>query len=71
MKDNRDIENYRPLTIISTLSKIIEMCFYKRMCSKLQTDGMQYGCVKEGGCEKRIFSVTNVTNYFLKRKSDV
>ena len=26
MKDNRDIENYRPITIISMLSKIFEMC---------------------------------------------
>ena len=71
MKDNKDIENYRPITIISMLSKIFEMCLYKRMCCKLQTDGMQYGYVKEGGCEKCIFAVTNVTNYFLQRKSDV
>ena len=41
------------------------------MCCKLQTDGMQYGYVKEGGCEKCIFAVTNVTNNFIKRKSDV
>ena len=41
------------------------------MCCKLQTDGTQYGFVKEGGCEKCIFAVTNVINYFLKRKSDV
>ena len=71
MKDNRDIENYRSITLISMLSKIFEMCSYKKTCYKLQTDGMQYGYVKEGGCEKCIFAVTNVTNYFLKRKSDV
>ena len=41
------------------------------MCCKLLTDGMQYGYVKEGGCEKCIFAVTHVTNYFLKRKFDV
>ena len=71
IKDNRDIENYRSITMISMLSKIFEMCFYKRMCSKLQTDGMKYGYVKEGGCKKCIFAITNVTNYFLKRKSDL
>ena len=64
MKDNKDIENYRPIAIISMLSKIFEMCLYKRKCCKLQTDGMQYGYVKEGGCEKCIFAITNVTNYF-------
>ena len=34
-KDNRDIENYRPITIISMLSKIFEMILYTRMCCKL------------------------------------
>ena len=29
MKGNRDIENYRPITIISMLSKIFEMCWNK------------------------------------------
>ena len=29
MKDSRDIENYRPITIISMLPKIFEMCLYK------------------------------------------
>ena len=62
MKDNRDIENYRPISIISMLPKIFEMCLYKRMCCKLQTDSMQYRYVKEGGCEKCIFAVTYVTN---------
>ena len=71
MKDNRDIENYRPVTIISMLPKIFEMCLYKRICCKLQADDMQYGYVKKGRWEKCIFAVTNVTNYFLKRKSDV
>ena len=47
MKDKRDFENYRPVTIISMLSKIFEMCLYKRMCCKLKTDDMQYGYVKE------------------------
>ena len=37
------------------------MCLYKRMCCKLHTNGMQFGYVKEGGCEKFIFAVTKVT----------
>ena len=55
MKDNRDIENYRPITIISILSKIFEMCLYKRMCCKLQTRDMQYGHVKEGECAECLY----------------
>ena len=38
IKDNRGIENYRPIIIISMLSKIFEMCLNKRMCCKLQAD---------------------------------
>ena len=33
------------------------MCLYKRMCCKIQTDGMQYGYIKEGECEKCTFAV--------------
>ena len=29
------------------------------------------GFVKDGGCEKSLFTLTNVVNYFLKRHSDV
>ena len=32
---------------------------------------MQLGFVKEGGCDKSLYSVSNVINYFLKKSSDV
>ena len=32
---------------------------------------MQLGFVKEGGCDKFLYTVSNVVNYFLKKSSDV
>jgi hypothetical protein len=70
-KDINNVDNYRPVTIVSVISKVFEMCLYKRINCCLNVKGMQYGFVKEGGCEKCIYSVQNVVNYYLKRKSDV
>ena len=33
--------------------------------------GMQYGFVKNGGCDKAIFVVQNVVNYYMKRHTNV
>jgi hypothetical protein len=70
-KDVNDVDNYRPVTIISVISKLFEMCIYKRIGECLGVTGLQFGFVKDGGCEKSIFTVQNVVNYYVKRKSDV
>ena len=33
--------------------------------------GLQLGFVTEGGCDKTLYTVFNVVNYFLKKSSDV
>ena len=74
-KDSRkkynDIDNYRPITIISLLSKIFEMCIFVRINGIIKLNGLQMGFVKGGGCEKCLYVVSNVVNYFLKKLSDV
>ena len=32
---------------------------------------MQLGFVKEGDCDKILYTVSNIVNYFLKKSSDV
>ena len=75
IKDNRrdknDVDNYRPVTIIAMISKVFEMCIYGKICNNLNVLSLQFGFVKEGGCDKSLFTVTKVGNYFLKRHSDV
>jgi hypothetical protein len=70
-KDMCSVDNYRPVTIISVISKLFEMCLYKMIGGCLNVAGMQFGFVKGGGCDKSIFTVQNTVNYFLKRKSNV
>ena len=64
-------DNYGPVTIISVLSKFFEMCLSRRIYGLLNLDGVQLGFVAEGGCDKSLFTVSNVVNYYLKRCSDV
>ena len=75
VKDNKNsvhnVDNYRPISIISVISKLFEMCTYKTIGGYVKVGGMQYGFVEEGGCDKSIFSVQNIVNHFIKRKSSV
>jgi hypothetical protein len=70
-KDLLDVDNYRPITIISLLSKLFEACIYSKINKYLKVSGLQFGYVKGGGCERSLFTVTNVVNHFIKRNSDV
>ena len=65
-----DVDNYRPITIISVFSKLFEICLYNKINGCLNVSGLQLGFVKEGGCDKSLYTVFNV-NYFLKKSSDV
>ena len=70
-KKTTDVDNYRPITIISVISKIFEMCIFRKINCLLDFGGLQLGFVKGGGCKKSLFIVSNVVNYFLRRCSDV
>ena len=67
-KDNDDVKDYRPVTLISVLAKLFEMCFYSKLVGYC---GIQYGFEKGGCCERSISSVVIFVNYFLERQSDV
>ena len=71
IKDSRNANNYKPVTIICLISKLFEMCLYNKIGILLNPEGLQLGFVKEGGCGKSFFTISNVTNYILKRQSDV
>ena len=50
---------------------MFEMCIIRKINCLFDFGGLQLGFVKGGGCEKSLFIVSNVVNYFLKRCSDV
>ena len=70
-KSTADVNNYRSVTIISVMSKLFEMCVYKMISGHLKVSGKQYGFAKNGGCDKAIFAVQNVVNYYMKRHTNV
>ena len=66
-----NVDKNRPVKIILMLSKIFEMYIYRRIHGLLNLDGLQLGFVTEVGCDKSLFTVSNVVNYCLKRYSDI
>ena len=70
-KNIDDISNYRPITIISVLSKLFEACLYRKIKDKLSACGLQFGYVSEGGCEKSLHVLSTVVYHFLKERTDV
>ena len=63
-RDKNDIDNYRPVTIISMISKVFAMCMYRKIYYNLNVSGLQLSFVKGGGCDKSFFTVTKVVNHF-------
>ena len=63
-KDNEGVNNYKPVTLISVLAKLFEMCLYSKLVGYCGIIGMQYGFEKGGGCERSIPTVVSVVNYF-------
>ena len=47
------------------------MCIFRKISCLFDFGGLQLGFVKGGGCEKSLFIVSNVVNYFFKRFSYV
>ena len=68
IKDKRkgpgDVDNYRPITIISVFSKLFEICLNNKINGCLNAAGLQLGFVKQGGCDKSLYTVSNFVNYF-------
>ena len=44
---------------------------YNKINGFLNVSGLQLEYVKEGGCDKSLYTVSNIVNYFLKKSSDV
>jgi hypothetical protein len=68
-KSEADVSNYRPIAIVPILSKIFESCLVGFFSPYLYTHNNQMGFVEGGGCDKAIFAVRSVVNYFLKHDS--
>ena len=71
-KGPRDqMENYRPISLLITISKILEKCKYKRLYNFLDKNNIfyekQYGFRKNHSCE---WAIQNLCGHLLKNKED-
>ena len=53
------------------VEKLFEIYLYNKINGSLNVSGLQLGFVKEGGCDKSLYTVSNVVNYFLKKSFNV
>ena len=64
LKDSSSSDNYRPIAIATSLSKIIEMVIYKRIDCFLSTTDNQFGFRKNHSTDLCIFMLKDVVNYY-------
>jgi len=75
IKDNKgdrtSINNYRPITISSTISKIFEYILLDFLKPYLNSDPLQFGYKPFIGCSNAIFTLRKVIQYFNENHSNV
>ena len=64
-------ENYRPISLVHIFSKVFELCIGKRMYSHFEADELQHGFISERGCQKALFTLQNVVDYYTARGSPI
>ena len=62
--DTSDKNNYRPIAIVTAISKMFELCLMKLMASYLVTRDNQFGFKKKHSTDMCIFSVKSVIKYY-------
>ena len=69
--DLANIDNYRGITLSSTLSKLFEMCLLELYGDYLQSSDLQFGFKKKIGCSNAVYTVRSVVDYYVCRGSTV
>ena len=66
-----DVNNYRPVSIISILAKTFESLVDLHYGHLFHFHDNRLGFCDEGGCNKAIFAFTNPVRYFRNRHSNI
>jgi hypothetical protein len=66
-----DYENFRPISLVNMLSKVFELCISLRLSNLFKVDDLQFGFVEGKGCQKALFSLETIVNYYTCRGSTV
>ena len=67
--DASKCSNCRPVSLIKIFSKALDICLFSRLESYLKVDELQFGFAPNKGCQKALFTLETVVNYFKDRGS--
>ena len=63
--------DYRLITLNTIFAKLFEMSLFERFKENYDLHELQFGFVKNSGCEKALFVVRSVCEYFLSQGSSI
>lgn len=70
-KDPSDLNNYRPIAIATSLSKVLEQVLLSRLNDYLRTADSQFGFKAQHGTEMAVFTLKQVVNHYQSNDSPV
>ena len=70
-KDPADVNNYRPITIATALSKVLEQVLLSRLAKYLWTADSQFGFKQAHGTEMAIFVLKQTVDFYHNRDTPV
>ena len=69
--DASKCSNYRPVSSVTMFCKVLELCLFSGLEFYLKVDELQFGFVPNKGCQKDLFTLESIGNYFTDRCSSV
>ena len=61
--DCSDVNNYRPIAIVTIMSKIFELVLFEYLEKYLQTSANQFGFKNQHSTDLCIYALKNVSHY--------
>ena len=69
--DQGSLDNYRPITLSSVISKLFEMVLLELFSNFMETDQLQFGFKKKSSFSNALFVVRQLFNYYNERRSNI
>uniref|UniRef100_A0ABM0LYM2 RNA-directed DNA polymerase from mobile element jockey-like n=1 Tax=Saccoglossus kowalevskii TaxID=10224 RepID=A0ABM0LYM2_SACKO len=70
-KDITRVNNYRPVAIVTVLSKLFELCILNRIEKFIETSDFQFGFKRKHSTEMCIFVVKEIVDFYKSHNSPV
>ena len=68
-KDITSTDNYRPVAIVTAISKIFELCILSRIENVLESNDFQFGFKAKHSTDMSIFVIKEIVNFYKRHNS--